>query len=163
MRAIVFMVLKVFDSSPITVKRLADVFADCPSVEVVMTKNVIFYQPPPGLDVLYLPLAAAERWGAVPLIHRSQILKTSPSEQQNGLPPLIATGTCLAPDDPRGPVPETSLLVSAVFQAIREYDAENKDRNYVVGFWAVDLLRMVNPIELRKILKDLVPELKISG
>ena len=154
-------ILKFFDASPSTLVAIRDVFGDCPRIELVKMEKVLYLQPPPGLDILYLPLAAAERWGAKPLIHKSQVLKTSTSEQQKGLPPYIATGTCLAEDDLRGPVPETSLLLSAVFGAIREFNRENNNCIRIVGFWAVDLLRMVSPRELRMILSDTVPELRL--
>jgi hypothetical protein len=154
--------LKIFDSSENTLKALSDTFEDCACVELVKTEKVLYLKPPPGLDALYLTLPATERWPVKPLVHKSQVVKTSESEQQQGLPPYIVTGTLLAEGDPRGPIPETSLLVAAVFQAIREFNAQNGNRIRVVGFWAVDILRMVNPSELRKILKEAIPELKVA-
>ena len=97
--------------------------------------------------------------GAKPLVHKSQVLKTTAAEQQQGLPPYITTGTCLAEDDSRGPIPETSLLVSAALQAIREFNTENSNCIRIIGFWAVDLLRMINPSDLKAILRDTAPEL----
>jgi hypothetical protein len=154
--------LRILTSPQSTLTALSDAFRFCSSVELVKADKILYLHPPAGLDILYLPLAATERWGAKPLIHKSQILKTSVLEQQQGLPPYIATGTCLSEDDPRGPIPETSLLVSAVFKAIGEFNNENGNRIRIVGFWAVDLLRMVNPNELRMILKDVVPELGLT-
>jgi hypothetical protein len=154
--------LKIFDSSPSTLAALRKTFEDSHCVEVVKTERVLYLEPPAGLDVLYLTLPATERWRVKPMIHKSQIVATSVSDQQKGLPPYIATGTLLAENDPRGAMPETSLLISAVLQAIRDFNESDGNRIHIVGFWAVDILRMVNPSELRMILKDKVPELGLA-
>ena len=155
--------LKIFDSNQSTLAKLGESLGDCPSLELLKTEKVLYLRPPSGLDVLYLPLSVTiERWRAKSLIHESQVLPTSISEQEDGLPQYIVTGTCLAENDPRGPIPETSLLVSAVFRAIREFNRENDNRIMSVGFWAVDLLRMVNAGELRMILAGAVPELGLK-
>ena len=153
------LMLKIFDSSPSTLSALKKAFAGCASIEMVMTEKVLYLQPPPGLDVLYLPLAAAERWGSKPLIHESQVLATKEEDRQIGLPPYIVTGTCLSPDDPRGPISETTLLVSSAFKAIRAFNHEHDRPLRVIGFWAVNLLKGVSPTELREILKQEAPEL----
>jgi hypothetical protein len=151
--------LKIFDSSPSTLAALNDAFADCAGVEIVRTDKVLYLHPPLGLDVLFLPLAAAERWGSKPLIHESQILPTRDDDQQNGLPRYIVTGTCLAPEDARGPIPETELLVQSALNAIRIFNKSQDGDLRVVGFWAVNLLNGVKPAELREILRREAPEL----
>ena len=151
--------LRIFDSSPSTLAALSNAFAGCTGIEMVKTEKVLYLQPPPGLDVLYLPLAAAERWGSKPLIHESQILATKEEDQRRGLPAYVVTGTCLSPEDPRGPISETTLLVSSAFKAIRAFNRGQDRPLRVVGFWAVNLLKDVSPPELREILKQEAPEL----
>lgn len=151
--------LVLFDSSPETISLLRTAFAGVRSVEVKQMETVLYLSPPKGLDVLYLPLAAAERWGSKPLIHESQVLATKEEDQQKGMPPYVVTGTCLAPEDPRGPVPETTLLISSAFRAIRAFNREHDHRLGIVGFWAINLLKGVSPRELRDILKQEAPEL----
>jgi hypothetical protein len=115
--------------------------------------------PPPGIDVFYLPLAAAERWGSKPLVHESLILPTTLEDQEKGMPPFIVTGTCLAPDDPRGPLPELKILVSVVFGAIRAFNSRSDLKLQCVGFWGFNLLKGETLIELRTILLEAAPEL----
>lgn len=156
--------IKIFSSDSTILEGLRNALCDCPAVKLIKTANTLALHPPDTwLDALYLPLfATMELWKAEPLVHRSQILMTSLAEQRLGLPPYIVTGTCLAKDDPRGPIPETTLLVTAVFQAIRQFNTEKEHPISTVGFWADDLLKMVKSGELRSILKEAVPELGVN-
>lgn len=148
----------IFDPDAAVVAELKSTFEDVPAVSIVRTERMLYLQPPPGLDVIYLPLAAAERWGAKPLVHKAQILSTSEQDRIGGLPPLIVTGTCLAPGDPRGPIPETALLISTVFEAISKFNDSSTLKIGVVGFWAYNLLKDLTAKQLRQILQQTVPE-----
>src|SRR6185437_4231115 len=94
------------DANGDTVASLKTAFKDVPPVILKKVDENMYFLPPPGLDILFLPLPAAGRWGSKPLIHDSQVLPTNHADQAKGLPTYIVTGTCLAPDDPRGPIPE---------------------------------------------------------
>jgi hypothetical protein len=156
--------LVIFDADPQNVAALESVFRDMKSVSIKSVDTMLYRKPPRGLDVLYLPLTAAEQWGSKPLIHESQILPTTPQDQQNGLPPFIVTGTCLAPGDPRGPIPETRFLLTSVFDEIRAFNNRNEFKLSRIGFWSHNLLTYhlsasLTPLELKAIVVEIIPEL----
>jgi len=151
--------LVIFDSDPEKVIALESAFGELASVTILHVDTMLYLRPPKGIDVLYLPLAAAERWGSKPLVHESQILSTSLNDQESGLPPFIVAGTCLAPNDPRGSVPEMKLLLLSVFNAIRSFNSRGKRKLRRVGFWGDNLLTGLTPHELKGILLSVVPEL----
>jgi hypothetical protein len=138
---------------------LREVFSGNRKIDIREAEAVRWLQPPSGLDVIYLPLAAAERWGSVPKIHESQVLATREDDQLRGMPPFVVTGVCMAPDDPRGPIPETGLLIRSVFEAIRKFNSSGRGSLTKIGFWAENLTKGVSAQELRKLLYDTVPEL----
>jgi hypothetical protein len=151
--------LSIFDPDPNVVAAIRNAFADVSAVTVTQVDQMLYLKPPAGLDILYLPLAAAERWGAKPLVHRSQVLATTTVDQKQGLPPFIVTGTCLAPEDPRSPHAQLSILLRSVFDAIRDFAKAHPNQTITVGFWAYNLLKSVSPREMRQVLLETVPEL----
>ena len=155
--------LKIFDPDPNIIADLKEELGDLPSITMHLVDKMLYLEPPGGIDVLYLPLAAAERFGAKPLIHESRIFATSPEDRQAGLPGFVISGTCLAPADPRGPIPEMRILLSAVFDAIRTFNGREEVQLQRVGFWAYNLLSGLTPTELRRILLEVVPELRSEG
>jgi hypothetical protein len=155
--------LKIFDSDSQKLSDLKGALSDLEPVTFQLVDTMLYLKPPAGIDVLYLPLAAAERFGSKPLIHESQVLPTSSQDQENGLPAFVVTGTCLAKDDPRGPIPEMRILLSAVFNAIRAFNRRGELQLERVGFWGYNLLPGITPAQLRTIIGDLVPELHSKG
>lgn len=151
--------LIIFDPDASNVDALRSAFVDISSVRIRQVEKMLYLRPPEGIDVLYLPLAAAERWGSKPLIHESQILATTSEDQKSGLPPYIVTGTCLAENDPRGPLPETSLLLKSAFEAVRAFNMRSDVELQRVGFWAYNLLKGLTASQLRAIVTEAVPEL----
>jgi hypothetical protein len=150
----------IFDPDAGVIASLQKAFAEVNAFTFKQTEKMLYLHPPSGIEALYLPLAAAERWGSRPIIHEAQILPTSQQDQSEGLPPFIITGTCLAPDDERGPIPETTLLVSVVFKAVRTFNRTNPREIRVIGFWAYNLLKGIAPMQLRRIFETSVPEIK---
>jgi hypothetical protein len=57
------------------------------------------------------------------------VLNTSPRDQGDGMPAFVVAGVALRPDDERGPLPETRLLVGAAFEAVRLFN-ESKPREH---------------------------------
>ena len=108
---------------------------------------------PPDLDAVFLVLPAAEKWGSRAIIGKAQVLSTRPDDQKDGMPRYVVTGVAMGPTDPRGPVPETTMLLRIVFEAIDGFNRENNGPIRKVGFWGVNLLNGVTPAELRDILK----------
>ena len=151
--------IKIFDPDPRVIETLRRALDDLSAITIQLVDRMLYLEPPSGIDVLYLPLAAAERFGSKPLVHESQVLATRPEDQERGLPAFVVTGTCLAPDDPRGPIPEMRILLSAVFDAIRAFNRRGGTPLVRVGFWAYNLLPELTASELRDILLSVVPEL----
>jgi hypothetical protein len=154
--------LLIFDPNPDVVAALNQSFHDASAISVQLVKKMLYLEPPRGIDALYLPLAAAERWGAKPLVHDSQVLATSDEDQRKGLPPYIVTGTCLSPEDARGPVPEITLLLTSVFRAIKAFNTVHDAKLRRIGFWAYNLLKGLEPSELKAILAVSLPGI-VSG
>jgi len=151
--------LIIFDSESANVAAMKASFSGMGSITVLQTERMLYLEPPPNIDVLYLPLAASAKWGSRPLVHLSQVLPTTAEDQEKGLPAFVVTGCCLAPSDPRGPVPEMTLLLNCVFDAIRAFNDENNFKLRRIGFWGYDLLRGLSPDELKSIVVRVVPEL----
>jgi hypothetical protein len=110
--------------------------------------------PPPGLDAIFLILPAAERWGARPILGRCQVFPTTSDDQRKGMPPYIVTGVAMRPEDPRGPVPETRMLITTAIEAVREFNARNTEKINRLGFWTSNLLGGVSPVELAEIVLE---------
>ena len=152
--------IKIFDPDPRVAEALRKALGDLSAITIQVVDRMLYLEPPRGIDVLYLPLTVAEGFGSKPLVHKSEVLATSPEDQEHGLPAFVVTGTCLAPDDPRGPVPEMRILLSAVFDAIRAFNRRSGAPLVRVGFWAYNLLPGLTASELRDILLSVVPELR---
>src|ERR1700675_5078914 len=102
-----------------TFDKLAITFNASDVIKVQKVDRVHYTSPPSGLDAIFLVLPAAERWGARIIPGKAQVLPTSPEDQINGMPAYVATGVALRPGDPRGPLPETKMLLSAALDAVR--------------------------------------------
>jgi hypothetical protein len=129
-------------------------FEDIDGVELVRTDQVLYTEPPKGLDAIFLVLAAAERWGSRPIPGKAQVLNTTEADQERGMPAFVVSGVVLKPEDPRGPVPETKALLQTALLAIRSFNATNDKKIYKIGFWDRNLLRGVCPKELADIVAE---------
>lgn len=139
------------------IEELADACKELREVKIQKVDRVHYTHPPSGLDAVFLVLPAAEKWGARPIPGKAQVLETSNEDRGAGMPAHIVTGVVLLPDDPRGPIPETKILVSAALRAVHEYNQENRGGAIrKLGFWAVNLLRGVTPRQLSTILRELL-------
>lgn len=145
----------ILDANQKTVDELA---ARCKLLDAIMVQKVdrvIYTRPPKGMDALFLVLPAAEKWGAKPLPGKAQVLKTSREDQRDGMPPYVVTGVVLRPSDPRGPLPETKLLISTALDAVREFNLSNNEGIHKLGFWGVNLLNGVTPQQLATVFAEL--------
>jgi hypothetical protein len=127
------------------------------AITVQKVDRVLYTRPPKGMDALFLVLPAAEKWGAKPIPGKAQVLKTSPDDQRDGMPPYVVTGVVLRPDDPRGPVPETKMLISAALDAVRLFNLDHSGEGIrKLGFWAVNLLNGVTPQQLATVFAEVL-------
>lgn len=150
------LVIIVIDSDQGTLTSLADAFRTLEDVEIATVNRVLYTRPPPGLDAIFLVLPAAERWGAKPIPGQAQVLKTTSEDQRSGMPSFVVTGVVLRRDDPRGPLPETKLLVHSALDAVRSFNAESSKKIHRLGFWAVNLLNGVSPQQLAQVFSEVL-------
>lgn len=111
----------------------------------------------PNLDAIFLTLPAAERWGARPLVHKAQILRTQLTQDTSpaGTPPYVIAGVAMAPDDPHDPVFELQLIVASALEAVQAFNATHPDAIKVIGFWAGHLLLgRLAPEQIGKIIRS---------
>lgn len=140
------------DSQQSTIDSLSDAFRGVNAISFAKVDRVLYsLPPPPGLDAIFLLLPAAERWGARPILGRCQVLQTTPDDQRKGMPHHVVTGVAMRPDDPRGPLPETKLLITTAAEAVREFNSRGQEKINSLGFWAIDLLKGVTPAQLAEI------------
>jgi hypothetical protein len=110
-----------------------------------------------ALDAMFLPLPAAERWGARPLLHKAQILHTQPAAGTPpvGMPPYVITGVAMAPDDPQDPRFELQLIMTAVLDAVESFNAAHPEAIRVIGLWAGHLcVDRLEPEQIGKIIQS---------
>src|SRR5579863_1579032 len=147
----------ILDANQKTLDELATKCEPLDAITVQKVDRVLYTHPPQGMDALFLVLPAAEKWGAKPLPGEVQVLKTSPEDQRDGMPPYVVTGVVLQPDDPRGALPETKLLISAALDAVREFNLSNNGEGiHKLGFWAVNLLNGVTPQQLATVFAEVL-------
>lgn len=147
----------ILDANQETLDEIATRCKALGAVKVQKVDRVLYTRPPKGMDALFLVLPAAEKWGAKPLPGKAQVLKTSPEDQRDGMPPYVVTGVVLRPSDPRGPVSETKMLIRTALDAVRGFNLSsggNEIRR--LGFWAVNLLNDVTPEQLSAILAEVL-------
>ena len=109
------------------------------------------------LDAMFLPLPAAERWGARPLLHKAQILPTqlAASTPPFGMPPYVITGVAMAPDDPQNPRFELQLIMTAVLNAVESFNAAHPEAIQVIGLGAGHLcVDRLEPDQVGKIIQS---------
>lgn len=149
----------ILDSDPTRVTELRRAFEAFKTVTISTVDQVVYTRPIPGLDAVVLVLPAAERWGARPLPGEAQVLKTTVTDQSNGMPRYVIAGVALRPADPRGPLAETRLFVGSAFQAARQFNKTNPcDQIQRLGFWGDNLLKGVTPEQLASIFSEFSTE-----
>jgi hypothetical protein len=147
----------ILDTTQKTLDELETRFKSVGAITVQKVDRVLYMRPPKGMDALFLVLPAAEKWGAKPLPGKAQVLKTSPADQRDGMPPYVVAGVVLRPSDPRGPIPETKILISTALHAVRQFNLANQgDQIHKLAFWAVNLLNGVTPEQLSTIFAEVL-------
>ena len=93
-----------------------------------------------GIDAFYLSLTRAERWGARPLQpHSVALLRTTESDQREGMPPYIVTGLVLKDDEPNTGAFCIPLLVKAMLAVIDGANAQHPGVIRTIGFFEFEL------------------------
>ena len=108
----------------------------------------------PELDAIFLSIMAAEAWGAVPLVHRAQVL-TNRENRLAGWPIHIVAGVGMSQEDRREPVFELRLIIRAVLEAIKEFNQKSEEVIKTVGFspeWTG--INRIDPIKAGRIIRQ---------
>jgi hypothetical protein len=108
----------------------------------------------PELDAIFLTIMAAEAWGAVPFVHRAQVL-TNRENRLAGWPTHIVAGVAMDPGDPREPVFELKLIIRAVLEAIKEFNQKFEEPITSIGFspeWTG--INRIDPIKAGRIVRE---------
>jgi hypothetical protein len=148
--------IMVIDSDQKRLEEMADAFRGLVNLKTSKVDRVLYLRPPAGLDAIFLVLPAAERWGSKLIPGEAQILRTGAEDQQEGMPPFVVTGVVLRSADPRGPLPETKLLISTALEAVRLWNETASEKINNLGFWAVNLLNGVTPVQLAEVFSELL-------
>src|SRR5262249_13162654 len=114
------------------VEQLQRAFEGCPELKAVRLP-LAQLRSLEGLDALYLTLPHAERWGAKPILYKTQILKTKAAEE--GMPPFVIAGGALHPDQIRDVRYEVRRVIASVLDAVEKFNRENSEMILTVGFW----------------------------
>jgi len=140
---------------PEAVRALQHGFQPHPNLEARVQKRL---EPgvAPGVDAFYVPLAAAERWGAPgrPRIHQAQVFRTRPEDHAKGWPLFVIAGFTLRQDekplDPR----LMPLVVKAAVVAARRFNAQGNEAIESIGFESgFTLIERLRPLEAAELIR----------
>jgi hypothetical protein len=150
------MKIRLIDANRERLAELREALKDLPAIELVEVREAIYLRPPPGLDMIFMTLPAAEGWGPNFRLREAQILTTSRQDQERGFPPFIITGVNLTAADPKDPVSQVRIVLESTLVAARIYNDQNGGRIKDLGFWVMDLTRGVTTTQLSELLHQIL-------
>ena len=137
-----------------TIKLLREGLAGCEEVSVVRLPAHELFKVE-GLDAVYSTVMGAERWGALPIPHKAQILKVGSEDRINGFPPYVIVGSLFNIEDPQDPEFQLRAIVSSVLTAVESFNDQHDDAIAKICFWSDDLcLPGMNAKDAGKIIKE---------
>ena len=139
--------LIISDAKQETVQLLQKGVAGCEEITVLQLKpDQLLYVE--GLDAFYISVTGAERWGALPISHKAQVLRTAPDDAEKGYPPYVIAGGLFEMEDPSDPRFYLRVIMNTVLDAVKSFNAENNGVIKKIGFWADDLcFSSMNPAQ----------------
>lgn len=137
-----------------TIEHLREGLAGCEEVSAVkLAPNQLFTIE--GLDAFYTTVMGAERWGAVPIPHKAQVLKVAPEDRINGYPPYVIAGSVFNMEDSHDPAFQLRVIMKSVFTAIDHFNQKRAEVIVKIGFWSEDLcLPGLEPKNAGEIIKE---------
>jgi hypothetical protein len=142
------------DSDHNIVNLLREGLAGCEEVSVLELKPDRLLKLE-NVDALYLTATGAERWGAYPMPHRAQVLRTTAADAEKGYPPFVVAGGVFNLDDPRDPRFQLRAIMNAVILAVEAFNSENNGVIRTVAFWTEWIcIPSINPVEAGEIIKS---------
>ena len=150
--------LVISDESQERVRLLQEGLAGCEEVTVLKQRpDEIIRQE--GLDAVYLSVMGAERWGALPIPHKVQVLQTTSRDAEKGYPPYVIAGGLFEMEDSREPSFQLRVIMNAALDAVETFNAKNNGVIRKIGFWTEWLgIQNMNPMEAGEIIKSVYQE-----
>ena len=137
-----------------TIRLLREGLAGCEEVSVVRLPPHELFKVE-GLDALYSTVMGAERWGALPIPHKAQILEVGSEDRTNGFPPYVIAGSLFDIENSRKPEFQLRVIVSSVLTAAESFNEQHGDAIAKIGFWSDDLcLPGINAKDAGEIIKE---------
>ena len=121
------------DPDAARVELLRQGFASHPEITACAVKSAELTRAT-GADAIFLTIMAAERWGAKPITHQAQVLRTNQEDQFMGWPAFVIAGVAAKPGDPRDPEFELRMIVLAVLRAATSFNAASEQPVRHVAF-----------------------------
>ncbi len=110
------------------------------------------------LDALWVtPMVAMELFGAAPPFppYKAEVLETPADQQEKGLPRYGIAGVAVSQDDVRTAEGNLRLVISALLEAVRDFNSQNKDQISRIGILPEDLeLKKIKPQVAFKIIRE---------
>jgi hypothetical protein len=137
-----------------TIKLLREGLAGCEEVSVVkLAPDHLFTVE--GLDAFYSTVMGAERWGALPIPRKAQILSVGSEDRINGYPPYVIAGSLFDIEDSRDPEFQLRVIVRSVLTAVESFNEQHDHAIAKIGFWSDDLcLPGINARAAGQIIKE---------
>ena len=160
------MKILLIDENEERLAHLRQALKDLPDIEMVRVREAVYLRPPPGLDMLFMTLPAAERWKPDFRLRKAQVLKTSRQDQEGGFPPVIITGVNLTPEDPQDPASQVRIVLKSALLAAKIYNENNGAQVGNLGFWVMDLTRGITTQQLSRLLHEVLsidPSSRLHG
>lgn len=146
------MKISLIDAATERLSELRQALKDLPAIQFIEVQKAFYMCPPRGLDMIFMTLPAAERWGPDFKSREAQILTTSSEDQDKGFPPFIVTGVNLTAEDPKDPLSQVKIVLEAALAAVKIHNDKNTRKINDLGFWAMDLTRGVTTNQLSALL-----------
>src|SRR5216684_7176832 len=115
--------LIICDESEGTVDLLREGLAGCEEVTVLRLKPDQLLRVE-GLDAFYISVTGAERWGAQPIPHKAQILRTELDDEGKRYPSYVVAGGLFNLEDSSDPSFQLKVIMNTVLEAVDHFNVD---------------------------------------
>ena len=152
------------DDSPERVSVLKKSFSGVPGLSAVLVQKTNVLLHTKDLDAIYLSVVGAERWGARPLFHEAEVLKTKDEDRKAGWPEYVVAGVAMRKEDPRDPKFELMLIVRCVIEAIQTFNSHESTKIRTIAFGSDWIgLKKLDPAEAGDLIRRVCEEHGVNG
>jgi hypothetical protein len=149
--------LTIYDTNAHFLRTLQECSKDLPYIhfEVGYGPDVVVKA---SLDALWAtPIAGAELFGASPPfpLHKAKIYETPAAQLMRGMPKYGVVGVATEEADPKTPEFNLRLVLSALLDAVEEFNSRHTEKLSRVGFLPDDLeLKRISPKDAFRIVQE---------